>query len=166
MFTKIARPLLFNGVSPSLMSIRPLSISNIFFQGATSKSNSVAKSSKGGNHEFSFFSEWKYLFNIILDEKSLVEEKKGEKVLRVEDSLKDLSSIKWRSEHNGKRLWPHDQWPERDLVNYPPYKLREVPHAVRWYCVPETWFKFFYDKTGVIGPYMFFYGLLIYGFSK
>jgi hypothetical protein len=55
MFTKIARPLLFNGVSPSLMSIRPLSISNIFFQGATSKSNSIAKSSKGGNQQFPFF---------------------------------------------------------------------------------------------------------------
>ncbi len=90
----------------------------------------------------------------------------NEKVLRVEDSLKDLSSVKWRTEFNGKRLWPHDQWPERDLVNYPPYKLREVPNAVRWYCVPESWFKFFYEKTGVTGPYMFFYGLLIYGFSK
>jgi len=87
-------------------------------------------------------------------------------VLRVEDSLKDLSSVKWRTEFNGKRLWPHDQWPERDLVNYPPYKLRESPNAVRWYCVPESWFKYFYDKTGVTGPYMFFYGLLIYGFSK
>ncbi|CAF4395885.1 unnamed protein product, partial [Rotaria sordida] len=28
------------------------------------------------------------------------------KVLRVEDSLKDLSSVKWRAEYNGKRLWP------------------------------------------------------------
>jgi F-type H+-transporting ATPase subunit b len=119
-------------------------MSNIFFQ-TQSKSNPGKKS----------------------DEKALVEQKKGEvKMATVQDSLKDLSSVKWRTESNGKRLWPHDQWPERDLVNYPPYKLREVPNAVRWYCVPETWFRFFYDKTGVTGPYMFFYGLLIYGFSK
>ena len=101
-----------------------------------------------------------------LDEKSLSEHKSEEKVLRVEHSLQDLSSVKWRTEHNGQRLWPHDQWPERDLVNFPPYKVKEVPNAVRWYCVPESWFKFFYEKTGVTGPYMFFYGMLIYGFSK
>ncbi len=88
------------------------------------------------------------------------------KVLRVEDSLKDLSSVKWWTELNGKRLWPHDQWPERDLVNYPSYKLREGQNPVRWYCVRESWLKFFYDKTGVTGPYMLFYDLLIYGFSK
>jgi len=92
--------------------------------------------------------------------------KTNEKLPRVEDSLKDLSSVQWRTEFNGKRLWPHDQWPERDLVNYPPYKLNEAPSPVRWYCVPESWFKFFYEKTGVTGPYMFFYGLLVYGFSK
>ncbi|CAF0870240.1 unnamed protein product [Rotaria sp. Silwood1] len=140
MLTQFARPLVFSGISPSFISFRPLSISNKFFQGATSKSKS--------------------------DDKSLVEGKQKEKVLRVEDSLNDLSSVKWRTEYNGKRLWPHDQWPERDLVNYPPYKLREAPNPVRWYCVPESWFKFFYEKTGVTGPYMFFYGLLIYGFSK
>jgi hypothetical protein len=137
MLTKFFRPIVSNGLlSSSLILYRPLSISNKYFQNSTSTN------------------------------KSLVEKSKNEKVLRVEDSLKDLSSVKWRTEFNGKRLWPHDQWPERDLVNYPPYKLREAPNAVRWYCVPESWFTFFYDKTGVTGPYMFFYGLLIYGFSK
>ncbi|CAF0871041.1 unnamed protein product [Adineta ricciae] len=138
MLTKFIRPIVPNGISSSLIINRSLSISNRFFQSTTTKS----------------------------DGKSLVEKDKNEKVLRVEDSIKDLSSVQWRTEYNGKRLWPHDQWPERDLVNYPPYKLRETPNPVRWYCVPESWFKFFYEKTGVTGPYMFFYGLIIYGFSK
>ncbi|CAF3068535.1 unnamed protein product [Rotaria socialis] len=140
MMNKFALSLVSNRISPSIIGFRPFSISNTYFQSAPFKSKT--------------------------NDQSCVAEEKNEKVLRVEDSLKDLSSVKWRTEFNGKRLWPHDQWPERDLVNYPPYKLREAPNPVRWYCVPESWFKFFYEKTGVTGPYMFFYGLLVYGFSK
>jgi len=143
MLTKLARPLVGSRASPTLLFLRPMSMSNIFFQTA---SKSVDKSSKS-------------------NEKALSEQK-SEKVLTVKDSLNDLSSVKWRTSWNGKRLWPHDQWPERDLVNYPPYKVRDVPNGVRWYFVPESWFRFFYDKTGVTGPYMFFYGLVIWGFSK
>ncbi|CAF1413971.1 unnamed protein product [Adineta ricciae] len=122
MLTKFIRPVVPNGISSALIINRSLSISNRFFQSTT-----TSKSSK-------------------TDEKSLVEKSKEENVLRVEDSLKDLSLVQWRTEYNGKRLWPHDQWPERDLVNYPPYKLREAPNPVRWYCVPESWFKFFMKK--------------------
>ena len=32
--------------------------------------------------------------------------------------------------------------------------------------MPESWFKSFYEKTGVTGSYMFFYGLVVDGFSK
>ncbi|CAF1144419.1 unnamed protein product [Rotaria sordida] len=76
MLTKFARPIVFSGVSPSLIAYQSLSTSNMFFQGTSSKSN----------------------------DKSLVEKKSDEKVLRGEDSLNDLSSIKWRTEHNEKRL--------------------------------------------------------------
>ncbi|CAF4239468.1 unnamed protein product, partial [Rotaria sordida] len=72
------------------------------------------------------------------NDKSLVEKKSDEKVLRGEDSLNDLSSIKWRTEHNEKRLWPHDQCRKRGLVNYAQDKLREGPNPARWYCVPES----------------------------
>jgi len=88
------------------------------------------------------------------------------KALTVEDSLKDLGSIKWRTEWQGKRLYPHDQWPERDLVNFPPYKSKERASPVRWGFVPDSWFTFFYEKTGVTGPYLFFWGLIIHGFSR
>ncbi|CAF1473861.1 unnamed protein product [Rotaria sordida] len=128
MLTKFARPIVFSGVSPSLIAYQSLSTSNMFFQGTSSKSN----------------------------DKSLVEKKSDEKVLRGEDSLNDLSSIKWRTEHNEKRLWPHDQCRKRGLVNYAQYKLREGPNPARWYCVPESWFQFFYNKTGVTEPYVFF----------
>ena len=41
---------------------------------------------------------------MFLDDKTVVEKKSDEKVLRVEDSLKDLSSVNLRTEFNGQRL--------------------------------------------------------------
>ncbi|CAF4168562.1 unnamed protein product [Rotaria sordida] len=72
-----------------------------------------------------------YIYDYKSDNKSLVEEKQKENVLGVEDSLNDFSFVKWRREYNGKRLWPHDQLPQRDLVNYPPYRLHQSPNSVR-----------------------------------
>lgn len=51
---------------------------------------------------------------------------------------------------------------ERDSKNFPHSVQAEGPPPTRMGFLPETWFKAFYDKTGVTGPYMFGVGALTF----
>jgi F-type H+-transporting ATPase subunit b len=58
---------------------------------------------------------------------------------------------------NGPRHFPHDA-PERDFVNFPPVRIGEQGGKLRIGLVPDEWFSAMYNKTGVTGPYIIFWG--------
>jgi F-type H+-transporting ATPase subunit b len=63
------------------------------------------------------------------------------------------------------KRYPHDA-PERDFVNFPPLRIPENGGKLRIGLVPDEWFKALYEKTGVTGPYVLFWGLVATVLSK
>jgi F-type H+-transporting ATPase subunit b len=62
--------------------------------------------------------------------------------------------------------WPQmpanfKEFPERDIVNYPHPNVNDYPSKVRLGAIPDSWFRFFYEKTGETGGYLFLAGTTV-----
>lgn len=59
-----------------------------------------------------------------------------------------------------------DKSPQRDIVNFPRENILLDTPPTRYHIIPESWFRFFYPKTGVTGPYAFAGAFTTFLFSK
>lgn len=61
----------------------------------------------------------------------------------------------------------HDEAnPERDVVNFPRISIPQNQPPTRYHFIPESWFRIFYPKTGVSGPYVYAGSLAMFLYSK
>jgi F-type H+-transporting ATPase subunit b len=88
----------------------------------------------------------------------------------VKPSILDRLGERYIPAQAGKR-WgyiPADfkEFPERDTKNYPHPNELEFPSQVRLGAIPNSWFNFFYEKTGETGGYLFMGGLAVFLLQK
>jgi len=79
---------------------------------------------------------------------------------------KDFGKLCIRPISTSQATQQYKEGPERDLVNFPRPKRAMYSGKVRLGFLPEEWFTFFYNKTGVTGPYTLGFTLTTYLVSK
>lgn len=97
--------------------------------------------------------------------RALISVKKPSILYRAVSSSSSNQNAAQVQQQSDVRRFPHDA-PERDFVNFPPVRHAEEGGKVRIGLIPDEWFKAMYNKTGVMGPYITFWGAVATIFSK